>query len=176
MKEIWKDIPNYEGKYQISNYGRVKSLNYNKTKQRKLLKPDIRRDYLCVTLFKNNIRNRIQIHRLVAIVFIPNKLNLPCVNHIDGNKQNNHINNLEWCTHKENINHAIRTNLRNFNMGKNPNAKKINQYDKNGNFIKQWNCIKEITNQLGVSRDCIYECCIAKCKTAKGYIWKYADK
>lgn len=175
MKEIWKNVVGYEN-YKVSNFGRIKSLNYNKTKYAKILKPDIRRGYLSVTLYKNRVRNRFQVHRLVAINFLPNVYNLPCVNHIDGNKQNNRIDNLEWCTYKQNINHAIKTNLRSFNMGGNPNAKKINQYDMQGEFIKQWDCMKEITNKLKISKYKIYNCCIGKSKTANGYIWKYANK
>lgn len=175
MQEIWKNISGYKN-YQVSNFGRIKSLNYNKTKYTKILKPDIRRDYLSVTLYKNGVRNRFQVHRLVAIIFLPNINNLPCVNHIDGNKQNNRIDNLEWCTYKENINHSIKINLRNFNMDKNPNAKKINQYDMQGKFIRQWNCMKEITNELKIARQEIYKCCIGTLKSTKGYIWKYANK
>lgn len=175
MKEIWKNILGYEN-YQVSNLGRIKSLNYNKTKHSKILKPDIRKDYLSITLYKNGIRNRFQVHRLVAINFLPNINNFPCVNHIDGNKQNNRVDNLEWCTYKQNIEHAIKTDLRNFNMGKNPNAKKINQYDMQGAFIKQWDCMKTITNELKISRYVIHKCCIGASKSVNDFIWRYDDE
>lgn len=109
MNEIWKDIVGYEGLYQVSNLGRVKSLIYSK-----ILKEfnDGRCDgYSKIKLYKDKSNKTIKISRLVAIAFLPNYNNLPVVNHIDGNKQNNSVNNLEWVTHSENQKHAIRTGL-----------------------------------------------------------------
>lgn len=115
--EIWKPIKGYEGLYEVSNLGRVKSLDRfvnasiknqkQVLKQGKILKPykDIR-GYLKVSLSKENKRTIKFVHRLVSEAFIPNINNLSQVNHIDGNKVNNHIENLEWCSCKENINHA----------------------------------------------------------------------
>lgn len=105
MKEVWKDIEGYEGLYQISNLGRVKRVATGK-----VLKGGKDKDgYLMVKLYKNNIRSNKKIHRLVAEAFIPNPENKPQVNHADENKTNNSLDNLEWMTAKENINHGTHT-------------------------------------------------------------------
>lgn len=105
--EILKDIIGYEGEYQISNLGRVWSLKRNR-----FLLPDITgRGYYKVCLCKSNIKKGCCVHKYVAKHFIPNPENKPCVNHKDGNKLNNHIDNLEWCTVKENCQHAWRIGL-----------------------------------------------------------------
>lgn len=114
--EVWKNIVGYEGVYEISNLGRIKSLPKIKgrymQKHSHLLSPKIHRDgYLCVTLQLDKIKKHIQLQRLVALNFISNQKNLPQVNHKDGNKHNNFVDNLEWCTCKENINHAWDTGL-----------------------------------------------------------------
>ena len=103
--EIFKDINGYKGIYQISNLGNVKSLKYGKTR---LLKKYLSKGYYRVSLsFKGNVTRPVT-HRLVAENFIPNYKNKPCVNHIDGNKENNHISNLEWCTYSENEIHSYK--------------------------------------------------------------------
>ena len=103
--EIWKDIPNYEGLYQVSNLGNIKSL----FRYKKILKP-IKNTlgYLKVSLYKNKKIKVFSIHRLVAETFIPNPNNLPEINHKDGNKGNNNVENLEWCTRQQNILHRFR--------------------------------------------------------------------
>lgn len=115
MQEIWKNIKGYEGAYQISNLGNVRSLDrYVKDKNRtqfikgKRLKKGKRNTYYVISLNKNGSRKSYQIHRLVAEAFIPNPNNYPVVNHIDENRTNNRIENLEWCTQKYNINHSKR--------------------------------------------------------------------
>lgn len=100
MIEIYKDIQGFEGKYKVSNLGNVKSLSKNKEKL--LAQTDNGSRYLYVDLFKNNKRSRIYVHRLVAEAFIDNINNEPCINHIDKNRHNNKIDNLEWCSYKEN--------------------------------------------------------------------------
>jgi hypothetical protein len=108
--EEWKDIEGYEGLYQVSNHGRVKSFKYGKEK---ILKGSITtKGYLQVYLHKDNKIKRFNGHRLIAIHFIPNPDNKPQVNHIDGNKLNNNISNLEWNTQSENLNHAFDTGLK----------------------------------------------------------------
>jgi len=175
MKEIWKDVKNYEGLYQVSNLGRIKSLeryvnhlNGARIVHEKILKPVIdNTGYYVVSLWKNNKHSRPHIHRLVAQTFIPTIKNKPHINHIDGNKLNNFINNLEWCTPKENVVHAYRTGL-------NENNRKINQYDLNGNFIKTWNSIKEAQTFYHTTH--IGECCRGTRNKTKNYIWKYANE
>ena len=108
--EIWKDILGYEGLYQVSNYGRVRSLKYGKEK---ILKQQINTDgYLHIDLYKNKKRKNYNVHRLVTIAFLENPNNYPQVNHKDENKQNNHIDNLEWCDYKYNCNYGTRKNKR----------------------------------------------------------------
>ncbi len=105
-KEIWKDIPNYEGLYQVSNRGSVKVLPKNANRKEKILKPNMKYPgYFYLNLVKNRQSRHYTIHRLVALTFIPNPENKKEVNHIDANKLNNLIPNLEWCTRQENIRH-----------------------------------------------------------------------
>lgn len=120
MKEIWKDIRGYDGLYEISNLGYVRRKEHIDTKCRQGYRVFKTRDlkswhnykgYLKVSLSKNNNSHEKFVHRLVAEAFIPNPLMLPQVNHIDGNKDNNCVDNLEWCTCKENIKHSYENNL-----------------------------------------------------------------
>ena len=145
MKEIWKEINDFDGIYFISNLGNVKSVErivyypescYNKTnkgvtRKEKLLKPSYKKRYLSVTLSKDNNKFYYLIHRLVAIHFIDNPNNLPCVNHIDGNKHNNIYTNLEWTTHSENSIHAIKNGLTKFKTGKDNHNYKHGKYLRN---------------------------------------------
>ena len=117
MKEIWKDIKGYENKYQISNKGNVKSLNYKRTNKTKIISPALS-IYKTVTLSKKSKTKTYYIHRLVAETFIPNEFNLPQVNHKDGDKYNNNVSNLEWCTEKENMHHARKVLGKEFNPPK----------------------------------------------------------
>lgn len=188
--EIWKTIEGYEGKYLISNYGNVKSLiDNNKKAREKILKPRIgNTGYLYINLWKKSKSKSKKIHRLVAEAFISNPNNLPQVNHIDGNKINNNVKNLEWCDASYNIKHAIDNNLTNKNLlfksgkdnimyGKhgenNINSKKVMQYDLNNNFIKEWVNIKEAQKSLKLYH--ISDVCKGKRKQCGGYKWQYGD-
>lgn len=111
--EVWRDISGYETLYQISNYGRVKSLGNSLARHEKILKQQLQRDgYTRVWLYKKGLKKkRFPVHRLVAKAFIPNPLEKEQVNHQNGDKQDNRLGNLNWMTHKENIAHAYETGL-----------------------------------------------------------------
>lgn len=172
--EIWKAIEGYEGRYEVSNYGRVKSLNYHRTGKEKVLKPAIDSNgYWRVGLYKNSKRKFFSVHRLVAEAFLPNPQNLPEVNHKDENKANNRVENLEWCTAKYNSNYGthIQRVIKKTTNGK--LSKKVLQLDLQGNLIKEWASAHEVERKLGMYNTCINACCKGKIKTAYGFIWKY---
>lgn len=177
MQEIWKDIKGYEGCYQVSNTGKVRSLNYRQTKQMKELSCRVNhKGYVDVHLSKNGKSKRIVVHRLVAQTFILNPKALPQINHIDGNKQNNNINNLEWCNNSENQKHAYEKGLKLKKIGvNNPGHKKLNQYDLQGNYIKTWDYIKQAGDSLNIPNSNIVKCCKKTYKTAGGFVWRYAN-
>ena len=127
MIKEWKPVVGYEGLYEVSNMGRVKSLKRLRTKERIIAQFQNHRGYARVTLWKDNSQKKYSVHRLVAEAFIPNPNNLPEVNHIDGDKQNNHMDNLEWCTRSENILHAYRTGLEKSIKGAKHHRSKLTQ-------------------------------------------------
>lgn len=110
-KEIWRYIKGYEGRYQVSNLGRVRSLRRHRVRG-KIMDVACNGHYWRIKLSKNNKAKRVLLHRIIAETFIPNPENKPQVNHINGDKKDNSIENLEWCTRSENQLHAIRTGLR----------------------------------------------------------------
>lgn len=197
MQETWMPIKDYEGLYEISNFGNVKSLKkewigfnyksktYHKvTMEERIMKASVSKyGYKQVLLSRSNKKSLKLIHRLVAEAFIPNELNKPCVNHIDGNKLNNRVENLEWCTYQENSLHAWKNNLVTSylkgKMGKEHNlSKKVIQYDTNGKIIKKWDCISDAVRELKIDGGRITKCCQHKkyCHTAGGYSWEYDNQ
>lgn len=169
MEEIWKEIKEYEGLYQVSNMGRVKSLRKNI-----ILKKSITyRGYEKVNLSVNNIHKDYSVHRLVANAFIPNPDNLPQVNHKDENKTNNCVNNLEWCTQKYNINYGTGTRRCQLANTNGKCSKPVLQYTLEGIFIKEWKSTKDVQRNLGFAQSNIVAVCNGKRKTAYGYLWKY---
>ena len=165
MDEIWRDIEGYEGLYQISNKGRVKSL-YNGSER--ILRPGIDGyGYMFVGLYHDNIRNFFKLHRLVAQAFIPNLYNKPQVNHLDENKKNNCVDNLEWATAKENSNYGTRNERL---------SRKILQYSKSGDFIREWPSALEVERIFGIANSNIISCCKGRYKSAGGFVWKYKEK
>lgn len=166
MDEIWKNIPEYNGLYQVSNMGRVKSLNYKGTGKEKILKPATNKEgYLRVGLCKDGKRKRFRIHRLVAIHFIPNPNNLPEVNHIDENKTNNCVENLEWCDRVYNINHGTRTQRCSIPIVQlDPTTNKV---------IDAYPSTYEAERLGGFDHGNITFCCQGKRNTHGGYRWMY---
>lgn len=181
MNEIWRKIEGFE-KYEVSNLGRVRSLNYRKTKETKILKLcKDKKGYLKVNLYKSSKHSSKRVHRLVATAFIPNLDNKTQVNHIDGNKQNNTVSNLEWCTCSENNQHAYNTGLHKIpnNKGENnPNSKKVICINTNEVF----NYIREAERKYNVAHQDISACCRGKSKSAGKHpvtgeklVWRYTE-
>lgn len=189
MKEEWRQIQGYEGLYEVSNLGRVKSLErYDKMgrliKEKTLNPRKHKKGYLYVGLSKDGIQKKYSIHRLVAIAFIPNPNNLPQVNHKDENKENNCLDNLEWCTNEYNCNYGnhgknISKSLLGGTLSEQTRQRmsearsiKIVQLSLNGKLIKIWNSLRE-TDKFGYRHACISECCRGLRKTHKKFKWMY---
>lgn len=180
MDEIWKDIEGYEGDYQVSNLGRVKSLpkkcwngkGYWFRDGRILIPVKSKKGYLNVWCRKKIFK----VHRLVANAFIPNPQNLPQVNHIDGNKTNNSVTNLEWVTNLDNMRHSCKVLGRKYKTGKNHhNSRPVLQL-KNGIIIGEFDNLNEAGRVTGTNHSCISMCCCGKLKKSNGYQWKYKEE
>lgn len=173
MQEIWKDIKGYEGLYQVSNLGRIKSLNFRGNNKEGLLKPCKNSDgYLNVRLYKDGNGKTLKVHRFVAEAFLSNPDNLPQVNHKDEDKTNNCVDNLEWCDIKYNCNYGTRTErmLKN----RNDESRPIYQFDSEGIFIKKWDSAKQIEEETGYFHTAIYGCCTNKYLSAYNFYWQYS--
>lgn len=169
--EEWKDIKDYEGLYQVSNLGKIKRLRFinGKTniKRERIKVQKLRKDgYLEVALYKDGKGKSIQVHRLVAQAFVPNPENKPQVNHIDGNKQNNNIENLEWVSISENALHSARQ-LR-------KNVKEIEQYDLEGRYLATYSSITIAGEINGIRESSIANVLTGRRNKTYGYKWKYA--
>lgn len=171
MQEIWKPIKDYEGIYEVSNLGRIKTLSRTingRKMPEKIKKLDkAKQGYLRIELSKNKINKKYSVHRLVAQTFIDNANNYPCINHKDENKMNNNVDNLEWCTHLYN-------NL--YNNKHKRNCKKIKQLDENYNIINIFESINEASKETNIIRTEISNCLNKRQKTAGGYHWQYYKK
>ena len=182
MEEIFLDVECYEGLYQVSNLGNVKSLKNNKTKKEKLLKTiKTSKGYLQVNLYKNKTSKHFSVHRLVAQAFIENPNNYPCVNHKDECKTNNIASNLEWCTNKENINYGSRNERSSKAISKamtnNPKISKAVGAFKDNKLVMTFPSTKE-AGRNGFSQGNVAACC-RNCyiregnNVFKGYEWRY---
>ena len=179
--EAWKDIPGFEGLYQTSMLGSVRSLNYrNKHGWVRVLKPYTNEEgRKCVNLHLNNKQKSYWVSILVAKTFIPNPDNLPEVNHLDEDVSNNSVFNLEWCSGKDNCNWGTRNVRQGITQKKNYATNKrycrTLQYSKGGVLIKEWVSANEAATALGISASNIVRCCNKqpRYRTAGGYIWKY---
>ena len=188
MKEIWKNVPikGYEQHYQVSNFGRVRSLpqiikhsTYFEKYNGCIRSTKLYGKYLQLCLSVNGKRKDVLIHRLVAIAFIPNPLNKPQINHIDGVKANNYATNLEWVTPSENIKHSFTVlNRKGNNLGKTGIKaicnKRVNQYSKNNEFISSYYSLKKAGASTNTNSTSICKALKGITQTAGGYIWKYA--
>ena len=162
MREEWRDIKGYEGKYMASNKGNIKSLNYRRTGKEKIMKGvDDGHGYLQVILCKDGKDKKCRINRLVAQAFLPNPNNLPEVNHKDEDRTNNCVDNLEWCTKQYNIDYSL--------------SKAVIGINKISGLIVEFPSACEASRQLGISQGNITSCCQGKRNTAGGHIWFYAD-
>ena len=171
MQEIWKDIPNYEGIYQVSNLGNVRDIITDRHRKPKNLTLNHRSGYYSVMLCKDKTQKNVLVHRLVAQSFIPNPQNKPQVNHIDGNKQNNCVDNLEWCTAKENLQHASKMGL--LQKEKQIRKRTVYQFSLSGTFIKEWESYFDAAKSLNVRPVNIYRCLSGEHNSSCGYIWSW---
>lgn len=180
MNEVWKDIKGYEGKYQVSDTGKVRSLDYHRQEKVKELALKNSRGYYIVGLTMFSKKKFYSVHRLVANAFIPNGQNLPQVNHIDCNKANNNVSNLEWVTEKENTIHAIGNGLFAVSQQKLKEANVKRRKAVLAIEIKSGNKIffestRRLSMMLDIDRKQCKQCLIGKAKSAKGYLLKYVD-
>lgn len=171
--EHWKEIAGYEGLYQVSDQGRVKSLWHGKEK---ILKPRKQNcGYLNVILYKDGHSKTITVHRLVATAFISNPSNLETINHKDEDKTNNTVSNLEWMSQRENNNYGTRNKRSSETQINHPSlSKKVQMFDKStGELLTIFPSTHEADRITGISHQNISSCCKGKLKSAGGYIWRY---
>lgn len=200
-KEVWKPVRNYEGKYMVSNTGKVKSLNYRRTGKEKILKPYVNGGgYLSIFLSKDGKGKHYLVHRLVAESFLPNPNNLPCVNHIDENKLNNIVDNLEFCSYSYNnsyngkakkVGKKIRgrkqteehikkraEKMRGRKLSEEQikkMSKPVFSVDKDSGLILWWKSASEAERCTGIAQGHITSCCKGKRHTAGNHYWFYDD-
>ena len=182
--EVWREVKGWEGRYEVSNWGRVRSFfdtHGNRRAEPRILKPRKNGDgYLRVILRKDGKGIYKSVHRLVAEAFLPNPLNLPQINHRNEIKDDNRLENLEWCDAKYNNNYGSRNEKAVKSLkGKfvnSPNlSKRVLQYTLDGNLIREWPSLREVERQTGWNSGNISMACNGKWKTAYGHVWRYTS-
>lgn len=163
MKQ-WRILKEFNGKYEISNFGEIRNI-----KTKRILKTSNRVNNMGYSRVRLAGKEYL-VHRLVAQSFINNPENKQQVNHIDGNKQNNKVDNLEWCTNGENQKHAYINNLQTRKARK---SIEVCQLDTEGNVIKKWKSIGKAHKEMNIAYSSIVNCCKGIYKTGGGYIWRY---
>ena len=166
----------YEGLYKVSNFGRILSLNYRNTGKSELMTPvDNGCGYLKVGLWKNGKTKQCLVHRLIAQTFLPNPDNLPEINHIDEDKTNNRVDNIEWKSHKDNINHGTRNERVSKAEINDPNkSKRVIQLTLDGVLIREWPSASEC-GRNGFNKGHVAACCRGEEKSHKGFRFMYYD-
>ena len=182
--EEWRPVVGYEGLYEVSNMGRVKSLERMKwdnggcckVPERILKARKVGGGYLKVNLYKDGKSKSCRIHRLVAEAFIPNPDGLPVINHKDENPKNNNVDNLEWCSYSYNNTYNGKAKKIGKKQRNDPNrSKPVIAIHKVSGLILEFPSIKEASRQLGISKGNICYCCKGKYKSIGGFYWYYAD-
>lgn len=181
MEEIWKDVKGYEGFYEVSNFGRVNSITRNGTSGGILKGNKNKCGYHMALLRRNGEVKNCTVHRLVALAFLKKVENKEIVNHIDGNKENNTVENLEWCDQSENQIHAYKLGLQKANMEEahkvawENKKRKIKRFDTDGYFIDEFLSLTEASEVTNVGSTGISQCLSGKYKQAGGFIWRYSE-
>lgn len=176
--EIWRDIKGYDGLYQVSNEGRVKSVdrvietsNGKRLYKGRIITPyEKKNGYYTVDLYNKGKKEKKFVHKLVGDTFIPNPHKYTVVDHIDGDKQNNNIENLRWCTQQQNNNFELYRSHQKNNKLK---SKIVYMYDSNDLLIAIYPSTKEVERQMNIHSGTVSKWCLGKCEDKKGYKWSY---
>ena len=169
--ETWKAIDCYEGLYEVSDLGRIKSLKYGKEK---ILKLRNNNGYLMVCLYKDGNAKQLYVHRIVAEAFIPNPQGLETVNHKDEDKTNNVASNLEWMSIRDNLNYGTHNKrMTETQINDKNKSKAVQMFDRQGNLLAIFPSTREAWRVTGIASPHISTCCKGKLKSAGGYVWKY---
>lgn len=185
--EEWREIPGYEGAYEVSNLGRVRSVDrripskngsFAHRHGREITVYSLRKGYFGVRLSNGHTAKNCSVHRLVANAFLPNPDNLPCVNHKDNDPSNNRVDNLEWCTYKYNNIYGNRIAKMSASRMENEEGKPVLQYTKDGTLIKRYANCYAVSREWGRNVTAHIHACAShkqNRKTAYGYIWRFEE-
>lgn len=174
LNEKWAAIPGYEGLYEVSSCGRIMSIKNGSNKI--TVGSEGQDGYFRISLFKNNEQKKYLVHRLVALTFIPNPYGYLEINHIDGIKSNNTVENLEWCTRSHNVKEAFRLGLKvNKKGSESLLAKQFYQFDLKGKLLAHWGSVSDCGNILNIPHQDISQNLTGRSMTCHGYIFSYSD-